>query len=364
MSMTSSIKDLRPVRRLRARGRLTYGRLLKLPPNLRGALWVMGSVVLFTCMQVLVKLMGNELHSFELAFFRALTGAVFITPFILRTGVSGFTTTRPVMMILRGIVGSTAMLCGFYAIANLPLAEATSLSFSRALFLVPLAAFFLGEAIGIRRITATVLGFVGVLIISLPPELLDPRAIAAVGMAAGPTLELGTIAAIGNAFFVAMAIIVVKILSRTDSTATLIFYSGMIGMITTAIPASLYWQWPTFDQYVLLFLMGGGGVAAHSCFIRAYRVGEASALAPLDYSRIIFSALAGYLIFATIPSWQTAVGAAVIAGSSLYITLREAQEADVETAPSDETGAPTEPLDYALKQREEKEMARRESGKG
>jgi len=130
-------------------------------------------------------------------------------------------------------------------------------------------------------------------------------------------------------------------------------------MITTAIPAALYWQWPNLEQLALLFLMGGVGVAAHSCFIRAYSIGEASALAPLDYTRIIFSTAAGFLIFATIPGWQTAVGAIIIAASSLYITLREAQTADVETAPSDETGTPAEPLEYALRQKEERDMVDR-----
>jgi len=306
-------------------------------------MWVLASAVLFTIMQVLVKLLGGSLHSFEIAFFRALTGVVFIGPLILRTGNAGFRASRPGLMIIRGVVGSTAMLLGFYAIANLPLADATSISFARALFVVPLAILILGERIGPRRIMATLVGFACVLIISWPSGV----------------IELGTLAAVGNAFFVALAIIFVKILSRTDSTATLLFYSGVIGMITTAIPAALYWQWPNLEQLALLFLMGGVGVAAHSCFIRAYSIGEASALAPLDYTRIIFSTAAGFLIFATIPGWQTAVGAVIIAASSLYITLREAQTADVEIAPSDETGTPAEPLEYALRQKQERDMVER-----
>jgi len=332
-------------RRMRAVPRWLYGRWVRLPANLRGALWVLASAVLFTVMQVLVKLLGGSLHAFEVAFFRALTGVVFIGPLILRAGSAGFRASRPGLMIIRGIVGSTAMMFGFYAIANLPLADATSISFARALFVVPMAILILGESIGPRRIIATLVGFGGVLIISWPSG----------------AIELGTLAAVGNAFFVALAIIFVKILSRTDSTATLLFYSGVIGMITTAGPAALYWQWPNLEQLFLLFLMGLVGVAAHSCFIRAYSVGEASALAPLDYTRIIFATLAGFLIFATVPSWQTLLGAVIIAGSTLYITLREAQKADVEITPPDETGAPAEPLEYALKQKEERDMVERGS---
>lgn len=89
--------------------------------------------MLFTVMQVLVKLLGNSISSFEIAFFRAITGIVFIGPLILRSGLGGFRASRPGLMIVRGLVGSSAMMCGFYAIAHLPLADATSISFSRAL---------------------------------------------------------------------------------------------------------------------------------------------------------------------------------------------------------------------------------------
>ena len=135
-------------------------------------------------------------------------------------------------------------------------------------------------------------------------------------------------------------------------------------MAATAIPASLFWQWPSVEQYILLFIMGGVGVTAHSCFIRAYAIGEASALAPLDYTRIIFATIAGFLVFATIPTWQTILGAVIIAASSLYITLREAQKSDVEITPPDETGAPAEPLAYALRQKAERDMVERAAKEG
>jgi len=332
--------------RMRAAPRWAIRRWGRMPPNLRGTVLVLCSAVLFTVMQVIVKLLGGTVHPFEIAFFRALTSVLFIGPLIWRLGPAGFKTTRPGLMIIRGISGASAMLCGFYAIAHLPLADATSISFSRALFVVPLAVLFLGESIGPRRLVATLVGFGGVLIISWPSGTMEP----------------GTMAAIGNAFFVAAAIIFVKILSRTDSTTTLLFYSGVFGMIATAIPASLYWQWPDLRELLLLVCMGGAGIMAQSCFIRAYSIGEATALAPLDYTRILFSTAAGFFIFATVPGWQTAVGAVIIAGSTLYITLREARKADVAITPAEESGAPTEPLDYALRQKEERDMVERGAG--
>lgn len=206
--------------------------------------------------------------------------------------------------------------------------------------MVPLAVLILGEKIGFHRIIATLVGFVGVLIITRPSG----------------NLEIATLAALGNAGFVALAIIFVKILSRTDSTVTLLFYSGLIGTIVTAIPAALYWQWPTLTEFSLLMSMGAVGVLAHSCFIRAYAIGEATSLAPLDYTRIIFAAGAGYLIFASVPTWHTYVGAVIIAGSSLYIAYRESRLPDHAITPSDEIGGPSEPLSYALRQKEERDM--------
>ena len=118
----------------------------------------------------------------------------------------------------------------------------------------------------------------------------------------------------------------------------------------------MFWSWPSPTQFALLLALGLVGIMAHSCFIRAYAIGEATSLAPLDYSRIIFAAAAGFLIFGNVPTWHTYLGAAIIAGSSLYIAYREAQKSDVPITPSDEVGGPSEPLSYALRQKEERDM--------
>lgn len=363
----------RGAQRRRAFPRWAYQRWSRLPANLRGALWVFASVALFTGMQALAKTLSRppfELHGFQIAFFRSVTGLIFILPFMMRTGLAGFKTSRPMLMSVRGMVGAIATLCGFYAIANLPLAEATAISFSRALFLVPLAVLILAEGIGIRRGLATVVGFFGVVLIAFAPAI-GAGNVESVGdvFANFLTNADGTAAAVGNAFFVALAIIFVKILSKTDSTVTLLFYSGVIGTVTTAAvlavisvidPGAQVWKPMSLTEYGLVFAMGAFGVVAHNCFIRGYAVGEATALSPLDYTRILFSGLVGYLFFAEMVTWLTVLGAVIVAGSSLYITYREAQRTRSEPTPMDETATPAEPLDYAMRHREEREMV--ESG--
>ncbi len=280
-----------------------------LPPNLRGALWLLMSAVLFTGMSTLVKFLGSRYAALEVAFFRSLTGLIFILPFLFRAGGVGFKTQRLRMHLLRGLCGTGGMMCGFYALVHLPLADANAISFSRALFLVPMAFLFVGEVAGWRRGLATIVGFAGVLVVVRPSGTMDPAA---------------AVALLGAAL-VAGAVICVKLLSRTDGPTTLLFYSSLIGLTITTIPAVLQWTTPTFSDMGLLLLMGLFGVSAHTCFIRAYSIGDVVALAPIDYMRLIFAGTAGYVFFANVPDQFTILGAVIIVLSTLYITLREAR---------------------------------------
>ena len=285
-------------------------KLASLPPNIQGTLWILASAVLFTVMATLVKVLGGRLNSWEVAFFRSLTAIIVVFPLMARHGWSGFHTKRPLLHLVRGTFGSLGMMCGFYAFVHLPLATASAISFSRTLFVVPLACFFVGEIIGMRRIGATLAGFLGVLIILRPSAEMDMAALVAVM----------------SAVFIAGAATCVKILSRQDGPMILLFSSSLIGVIATAIPASFNWVMPTFPELLGLLLMGAFGVSAQSCFIRAYSVGEMSALAPMDYTRLIFATLVGFFLFGNLPDVWVFLGSAVIVASTLYITLREARK--------------------------------------
>ena len=119
---------------------------------------------MFSAMTMVVKLLGGSFDSFQLAFFRALFGLFVILPFFFRYGLGLVRTRRLGLHLTRSICGAFAMLCGFYAITHLPLADAVSISYARALFLIPLAVLFLGEVVRLRRWSATALGFVGVIV--------------------------------------------------------------------------------------------------------------------------------------------------------------------------------------------------------
>lgn len=297
-------------------------------PNVRGALLVLGSAILFTSMATLAKHLGESLNFFQVVFFRTLVGLLFVLPFLANAGMDAVRTTKPGLHTLRGVMGNTAMILGFYALIHLPLADANAISFARALFLVPLAIVFLGETVGARRISATAVGFLGVLIMLRPTGTIEPAAMAAVG----------------QSVFVAATIVCVKILSRTDRPVTLLFYSGVFGLIITALPAWYVWQAPSLWQLGLLVLMGALGVSAQTCFVNAYRVGEATALAPFDYTRLLFAAIAGLLFFGDVPDAYTLAGAAIIVAATLYIGRREAKLGKEVTPAAGDMGGAAVPI--------------------
>lgn len=295
--------------------------------NRRAALWLLASATMFTFTGVLVKTLGQTLHPFEISFFRGLVALAVILPIFSRTGgiLAGMRTQIPLLQITRGVVGSVAMFLGFYAIVALPLAEAQAISFSRNLFLVPLAAFILSEAVGPRRAIAACVGFVGVLIMLRPNMGAGD---------AGMLLSLGAAAALGHAFLVALATVLVNIASRHDGSVTLMFYTNTVSVTLIAIPTFFVWQTPNMSELMMLVAMGILATASHNCFIRAFALGEASVIAPVDYARLIFAALAGFVVFSTVPDIYTITGALIIVASSFYILRREAQSADAPRPPS------------------------------
>lgn len=288
-------------------------RCAALPGNLRGALWMLLAGAVFTAQGALVKLLGARLDSFQIAFFRCAFGLLTIAPFIvgpyLTQGATAlFMTGRPWMHLARALAGVGGMFCGFYAVTHLPLADATALTFTKPLFMIVLAVAFLGEPVRWRRWSATVVGFLGVLIIMRPgTDSFQPAALVAL---------LGS-------FFIADVIVLVKKLSATERNITILFYFAVITTIVSAVPALFVWQEPTQYELGLLVLVGVTATLGQAFSLRAYRAGEATAVVPFDYARLIFAATYGYLFFAETPDLWTWVGAAVLIASTLYIALRD-----------------------------------------
>ena len=282
---------------------------LALSPNAQGVSWALLATIFMSGMAVMAKYLGNELNSFEVAFFRAFFGWIAILPFVWRVGFASLKTDRMTLHTVRGLLGSAAMMSGFFALTHLPLAMATSLSFARPLFMSVLAILFLGEVVRARRWTATVVGLVGVLVVVRPTGSIEPAALLS----------------IFSAFMVASTMVVTKLMAPTERPATMIFYAGIIVSVLTLVPALIVWETPSLAQFGLLIVMGAIGTLGSNCMIRAISAGEATVVAPVEYVRIIFAAVLGFLFFSEVPDAFVGLGAAIIVGSTLYITLREAR---------------------------------------
>lgn len=286
-------------------------KLAALPGNVRGALWILLSAVIFTMTNSLIKYVGSSLDPFQMVFFRGLFGTMFLLPIVWHAGgMAVLKTKRMNFHLARGITGSLALMTIFYALTNMPLADVTGISFSRSLWVIILAVLFLGESIRWRRWTATLVGFCGVLVMVRP----------------GPEANPAAIAAVLNALFVAMSVVLIKRMTVTEKPLTILFWGTLIPTFVTLPPAIIVWQTPTNTELMLMAAIGAGLSVGHTCLIHGLRVGEATAVMPFDYTRLIFAGLAGYIFFVEVPDPYTIAGAVLIIFATLYIARRESKE--------------------------------------
>ena len=290
--------------------RVTRGILttFQVSPNLRGALWMIAAAILFTINAAVVKQLGaTGIDSFQTVFVRSVAGLLLPLPFILwRRGALRSQNMR--VQILQAVAGTTALLSHFYAWTKLPLTDVTTLLFTQALFVLVLAVILLGEIVRWRRWFATICGFLGALLM-VRPSFSDVNADALFALFA--------------AFCIALQVVLIAKLPRGEKQLTMLFYLGAIGTLITAAPGLHVWKTPTEMQTILLVCNGVLGVSNQACVFRAFRVGDATYVAPFDYSKLIVAVLLGFLWFGEIPSVWTTLGAVIIVLSTLYISKQE-----------------------------------------
>lgn len=285
-----------------------YNRLHR---NSRGTLWMLASAASFTLMTMLIKYLGDDYPAPLQTFYRNAAGLLVMLPLIARNPRRTFRTSRPGLLLFRATAGTVGMILGFYAYQKMPLADANALSFTRTLWLVPLAAFVLKEHVGPRRIAATLVGFLGALL------MLQPSTASGFGWPAA--------AALVSALLVALTVAGMKVMTRDHTTMSLMAWSAVLGFVLTIPGALLTWRTPDLPELGLLAVLGILGLVNQACYIKGMAEGDAMVMAPIDYTRLVFAIVLGYALFREVPNGVTMAGAAVIIGSTLYISWREAQ---------------------------------------
>jgi drug/metabolite transporter (DMT)-like permease len=278
-------------------------------PALQAALLMTLSAAISAVVNVLIRLCADAgIHPFEVAFFRSAFGFLAMAAVVLATEREIPRTAALPKLGISALFHLMAMLSFFYGLTLIPLSDSAALTFTAPLFGTLAAAFFLGEKVHARRWVAIAIGFGGVVIVLRPGFI-------PIGL--GPALVLFSTVAFAG------VTVLVKRMAATERTPTVVFYQSLFMSFLTLPPALLVWQAPDALSFVLLAAIGALSTMGWICFTRAFALADASAILPLEFTRLPFVAVLAYLVFAEVPDLWVWIGAVVIFGSSLSIAHRE-----------------------------------------
>ena len=268
------------------------------------------SILLFTLMDATVKWLGTFYPTTQIMFFRCAVALVPVLVIIyLRGGIGILRTHQKKLHLLRSLMGIAAMGLAFYAFSLMPLAEAVSILHTAPLFMTALSVLLLRETVGIRRWSAVLLGFAGMLLVVRPGN----------GM-----LESGSLFMLAAAFLIGCTTIVIRHLSKVDDPVCITFYFTATGVIISSLGVILQgWTAPPMNDLALLMLVGLLGGLAQYLMTLSYQRLAIAIVSPLKYLTIVFSGGIGYLIWGDIPDLQSLCGIALIIATGLYTLHRE-----------------------------------------
>ena len=277
--------------------------------RLLGIALMCAAVSTFSCLDTTAKYLGRQIDIMQIVWarytFAVLLALIFSNPLsrpgMLRTG-------RPVLQVVRAAILLGSTMLNFFALHYLRLDQVLAITFSTPFVVAALSGPTVGEWVGPRRWAAIGVGFTGVLVVTRPGlGIVHPAALLAF---------LATLAY--AAYF-----LTTRVLSRTDSNETTLFYSNFVGAVMMAPVVPFFWTPLTPWQWSLLVLAGGFASLGHYMLIVAHRHAPASLLSSFVYSQLVGVTILGYLVFGDVPDVYTLTGAAIVIASGLYILHRE-----------------------------------------
>lgn len=286
---------------------------------LRGILYKLGAVLVFIVMASLIKATADSVPPGQAVFFRSFFALpVILTWLVLRRELrTGLRTVSPMGHVWRGVVGTVSMGLGFAGLAYLPLPEVTAINYAAPLLTVIFAAMFLGEEVRAFRMTAVIVGIVGVMIV------LSPRLSLSADVSHAEAL--GAMLVLGGAVFAALAQIFIRKMVATESTSAIVFWFSVSAAGLSLVTLPFGWVVPGWREAVLLICAGLAGGVGQILLTSSYREAEASLVAPFDYASILFALAIGYWIFAEVPTLTMLGGAALVIAAGILIIWREHQ---------------------------------------
>jgi len=268
-----------------------------------GCVFAMFAELCFVGMGSLVKLLSENLPSQNVLFFRNLFGLLVLSPLIFKLGVKTLKTDKLKWHFLRSLSGVSAMYCFFYALSELPLADAMLLKISAPLFIPIIAFIWLSEHISLRAIMAIVIGFLGVILVLKPTG----------------AVHIASLAGLMGGALAALAKVTIRRISDTEPTSRIVFYFGLISLTISVIPMFWFWQNPNSREWGLLILLGAFGTFGQLFLTKAYALAPASRIAPFTYSSILFAGIIGWVFWNEIITLLTVSGAFLIILAGILI---------------------------------------------
>lgn len=279
----------------------------RLPPMWRGTLWMIMGGSLFSLSAVSVRHVSGSMHPFEISFFRAFYGILFMLPWLARAGIRVLATGNHKAYFIRGLLSAGATFCWFYALAVMPVADATAISFTMPIMTAIFAVVLLHEVMTRAGWAGVAIGFIGMLIM-LRPGLNE--------------LNLGVWLVLAQSLFVAMISIIIKVATRTDRPDVIAMYQILYMTPITLLPSLFVWSWPTLSTFLWTLSIAFSSLYAQRAMTRALAEAPAGAMQPFDFLRLPFAIVFGYIAFGEIPDIWSAVGALVIFSGS-FLSMRQ-----------------------------------------
>ena len=287
---------------------------------LRGIALKICSVAVFMAMATCIKAAAaNGVPPGQAVFFRSFFAIpVIVVWLFLQANLSqGLKTQNPMGHVWRGLVGTAAMACGFTALGLLPLPEVTAISYAAPLLIVIFAAMFLGEQVRMFRMSAVLMGLVGVVIV-LAPRM----SVTSIEDTTGWE-TVGALVALLGAVQMALAQVFIRKLVQTETTAAIVFYFSVTASLLSLLTIPFGWVWPGFWSILLLVAAGLLGGFGQILLTSSYRHAPTSVVAPFEYTSLLLAIAIGYALFDEVPTLQTLAGGGLVVAAGLFIIWRE-----------------------------------------
>ena len=256
-----------------------------------------------------IKLLSQDLNPFMIAFYRCLFGVIIMLPFMIYNYPEAWKTHNIKLQFVRSAINVYSMISWFTAIGTLQLEKAAAIGFTTPLFTTILAIIFLGEVIRIQRITALIVGFIGILVVIRPGYI---------------PFESGALWLLSAAITFSIVIIIVKKLTEKDSSLTTAFYQMAFMVPPTFFIALFFWESININQFLLFIFVAIAGFITQFSFAQCLKMAETTFIMPIQFTKLIWVSLIGYFFFMEVPDIWTWIGASIIFSSILFIAYREA----------------------------------------